>query len=107
MISLLLGWFGFVAFISLLPELTQSQYFLYSSCMLSFNCVYNSIYFVNISQKIAVLIATVPNILFLYVIIVYNDFLSFTPMKHETLLGLFFFYLYVSLYYIKIGQKQP
>ena len=98
MISLILCWFSLVVFISLLPEVTQLQYFLYSCCMLSFNCVYNSIYEVNISKKIALLIITIPNVLFLYIVVVYNDFLSFAPLKHETLLSLFFFYLCTLFY---------
>ena len=104
MISLILSWLAFGFFISLLPELTQSQYFLYSCCMLSLSCAYNSIYFVNISKKTVVLIAIIPNVLLLYIAVVYNDFLSFTPMKHQTLLSLFFLFIY--LFYIISNKSQ-
>ena len=98
MISLILGWFNFIIFISLFSELTQYQYFLYGSGMLLLTFLYNCIFYVKISPYFVFLSSALPSLLFWYVAFVYNDFLSLTPINYETLIGLLFFYLYILAY---------
>lgn len=98
MISLILGWFNFIVFISSFSELTQYQYFLYGSSMFLLTYLYNCIFYVKISPYFVFLSSALPSLLFWYVAFVYNDFLSLTPMKYETLIGLLLFYLYVLVY---------
>lgn len=94
----LISWFTFIIFVSLFQELTQSQYILYSSFMFIFSCFYDYRSSVKISLKKSLLIFTLPNILFLYLIFVYNNFLSLTPVKPEIFLSISFFYVYILIY---------
>jgi hypothetical protein len=89
MISLILSWFSFIIFVNSFQELTQLQYLLYGSCMLGFTCLCNFIYFIKISPKVIFSIFIMPSIIFCYVVFVYNDFLSLTPMKCEMFISLF------------------
>lgn len=101
MINLILSWFSFIIFVSYFQELTQLQYFFYSSCMFGLIYLNNFIYFTQISSKVTFLVFTKPSLIFFYAIFVYNDFLSLTPIKYKTTyISLFFFYLYAIIFII-------
>lgn len=100
MINLTLSWFSFIIFAIFFQELTQLQYFLYSSCMFCFTCLSNFIYFARISPKAIFLVFIIPNIIFCYIVFVYNDFLSLTPMKYEIFISLSIFYLFILVFII-------
>lgn len=106
MINLILSWFSFIIFIIFFQELTQLQYFLYSSCMFCFTCFYNFIYFVKVSPKIIFLVFSIPNIIFYYIVFVYNDFLSLTPMKYESFISLLIFYLFILVFIIRTSRNK-
>ena len=110
MVSLILSWLSFIVLLSLLQELTQLQYISYSSCMLCLTCLYNLIYFIKIPSKAIVAVFTIPNVIFLYVVFVYNDFLSLTPIKYEVLISSLVFYscvLTLIVYEMKNTTVQP
>jgi|JI91814CRNA_FD_contig_91_558726_length_1829_multi_3_in_0_out_0_2 hypothetical protein len=104
MVNLTLSWFSFILFINLFQELTQLQYLLYSICMFCFTCFYNFIYFVKISPKIIFLVFSIPNIIFYYIVFVYNDFLSLTPMKYEGFVSLSICYFFILVF--TIGKQS-
>lgn len=107
MISLILGWFNFIIFISLFSELTQFQYFLYGSGMFLLTYLYNCIFCVKISPYFVFLSSALPSLLFWYVAFVYNNFLSLTPIKYELFICLLLLYLYILFHiiYKKVTQK--
>jgi hypothetical protein len=105
MINLMLSWFSFIIFIILFQELNQLQYILYSSFMFYFIYLYNLIYLVQISSKTVFLIISIPTIIFYYILFVYNDFLSLTPMKYEIVISLSLFHFFILVFII--SKQNP
>jgi hypothetical protein len=100
MINLIISWFSFIIFIISFQELSQLQYFLFSSCMFCFIYLYNFNYFVKISPKVVFLVSSIPSAIFYYIIFVYNDYLSLTPIKYEVFVSVSIVYFFVLVFVI-------
>jgi len=95
---LLLVWVIFIFSLGLTRELDQSHYFILSGSMLYFIYLYHQFYHVKISLRTSVCLLTFPSIIFWYIAFVYNSFLCLTPINHEVLVSIIFFYIYIMLY---------
>lgn len=96
--NLVIIWVCFVLLMTMSEQLDQYHYFLFSSSMLYFTYVYNKIRPIKMSLRLSVVFLIIPSIIFWYIIFVYNDFLCLTPIKHEILICLLFFYVYIMAY---------
>jgi hypothetical protein len=96
--SLLLTWASFIVSMSFSEELDQSHYLLFSVSMLYFTYLYNRIKPTRISVKTILLLFNIPSIILWYIAFVYNDFLCITPINYELFKGLFFIYIYLTIY---------
>ena len=73
--------------------------------MLGLTYLYNLISLPKISIPMFVATFVAPSALFWYVVFVYNDFLSLSPINREIFVSLFFLYLYMT--FLICRQHKP
>ena len=95
---LFLVWTFFVFSMSLVKELDQIHYILFSVLMLHFIYFYDQVYSIKISFRTNVCFLLIPSTIFWYIAFVYNNFLCLTPINHEVLISMLLFYTYVIMY---------
>lgn len=95
---LLVVWTFFVFSMSLAKELDQTHYLFFSILMLYLIYFHDQIYPIKISLRTNLCLLLIPSAIFWYIAFVYNDFLCLTPINHEILVSMLFFYTYVIMY---------
>ena len=95
---LIILWVSFIFFINLLPEINQFQYFSWGGFMLGILLLYNFKVPTKISLRTAISILIIPNVILWYIVFIYNDFLSLTPIRYEIFEALFIIHAYGTIY---------
>lgn len=96
--SLIVTWVLFIFLMSFFDGLEQFNFFLGSGLMFYFTFVHNKIKPIILLPRTATLLLLIPSTLIWYAILIYNDFLSLTPLTNEFFIGLFFVYMYFLIY---------
>ena len=97
MINFFFTWLSFVVLLmSFSEELDLIHFTLLSNLMFYFTYFYNQIKPTVLSKKITFLLFNVPIAILWYVIFIYNDFLSITPISCEMFINLFLTYFLIS-----------
>nr|BBC77605.1 hypothetical protein [Nitzschia sp. PL1-4] len=97
--ALVFSWSSSILLISLLDELTQINYLVFSFIMFCLTYFLNYSVNIIVPFRVAILLLNIPNIILWYIAFVYNDFLCITPLSDEIFMGLFLLYSYLNLYF--------
>lgn len=95
--ELFLVWIIFIIIMTK-ANFRTSYYILFSICMFCLVTLYNFLKPMNLSNKIVVVLLTIPSFIFWYIAIVYNNFLCIKPLNDFILVNILFFYMYILIY---------
>lgn len=79
-------------------NLKTSYYILFSVCMFCLVTLYNFFKPTILSNKLAIILLTIPSCIFWYIAFVYNNFLCINPLDDFLIVTLLFFYVYILIY---------
>lgn len=95
---LVIAWIIFILFIIFSKDVLQFRYLLFSICMFCFTYYYNKISPFILTLRKAIVLLSIPHIVFWHIAFVYNDFLCLNPISYELFLTFLFTYIYVLIY---------
>lgn len=93
-------WISFILVIGFSDMMDQPHYLLFSLLMLYFTYLFNNLNPVIMSKRVCTCFLTIPSVIIMYIIYVWNDFLNVEPIKSEFIQIIYILYTYGLIYVI-------